>query len=59
MKRIEIDIIDPKLEQAALLAWAARADAGVQPRPSFTLQATANFTRRSPKSAWRCLSMWR
>ena len=26
MKRIEIDVIDPKQEQAALLAWAARAD---------------------------------
>ena len=28
MKRIEIDVIDTKLEQAALLAWAARVDAG-------------------------------
>jgi len=28
MKRIEIDVIDPKAEQAAVLAWAARVDAG-------------------------------
>ena len=28
MKRIEIDVIDPRAEQAALLAWAARVDAG-------------------------------
>jgi len=28
MKRIEIDVINPKAEQAALLAWAARVDAG-------------------------------
>ena len=32
MKRIEIDVIDPKREQAALLAWAARADAGAAQR---------------------------
>ena len=31
-KRIEIDVIDPKQEQAALLAWAARADAGAAQR---------------------------
>ena len=34
MKRIEIDVIDPKLEQAALLAWAARADKGAAQRPA-------------------------
>ena len=28
MKHIEIDVIDPRDEQAALLAWAACADAG-------------------------------
>ena len=28
MKRIEIDVIDPGTEQAALMAWAARVDAG-------------------------------
>ncbi|MGZ8218259.1 HVO_A0114 family putative DNA-binding protein [Methylomagnum sp.] len=28
MKRIEIGVIDPKAEQARLLAWAARVDAG-------------------------------
>lgn len=33
MKRIEIDVIDPKAEQAALLAWAARVDAGEVRRP--------------------------
>ena len=32
MKRIEIDVIDPKQEQAALLAWAARADKGAVQR---------------------------
>ena len=32
MKRIEIDVIDPKQEQAALLAWAARADKGAPQR---------------------------
>ncbi|MSQ70362.1 MAG: hypothetical protein EXR27_03590 [Betaproteobacteria bacterium] len=32
MKRIEIDVIDPKQEQAALLAWAARADQGARQR---------------------------
>jgi predicted transcriptional regulator len=40
MKRIEIDVIDPRDEQAALLAWAARVDAGemqgaVSPRLHF------------------------
>lgn len=34
MKRIEIDVIDPKVEQVALLAWAARADAGEVLRPA-------------------------
>ncbi len=29
MKRIEIDVIDPRAEQAALLAWAAEVDAGI------------------------------
>jgi predicted transcriptional regulator len=33
MKRIEIDVINPKQEQAALLAWAARADKGAAQRP--------------------------
>jgi predicted transcriptional regulator len=28
VKRIEIGVVDPKAEQAALLAWAERADAG-------------------------------
>ena len=28
LKRIEIDVIDPRDEQAALLAWAARVEAG-------------------------------
>ncbi len=28
MKRIEISVIDPQEEQQALLAWAARVDAG-------------------------------
>ena len=28
MKSIEIDVIDPRTEQAALLAWAARVDLG-------------------------------
>ena len=28
MKRIEIDVIDPGAERAALLSWAARVDAG-------------------------------
>jgi len=28
MKRIEIDVVDPRAEQTALLAWAARVDAG-------------------------------
>ena len=32
MKRIEIDVVDPKAEQAALLAWAARVDAGATQR---------------------------
>ena len=32
MKRIEIDVIDPKQEQASLLAWAARADKGAPQR---------------------------
>lgn len=32
MKRIEIDVIEPKQEQAALLAWAARADQGAPQR---------------------------
>ena len=32
MKRIEIDVIDPKREQAALLAWAERADQGAPQR---------------------------
>lgn len=32
MKRIEIDVIDPKAEQAALLVWAARVDAGAATR---------------------------
>lgn len=31
MNRIEIDVIDPKAEQAALLAWAASIDAGALP----------------------------
>ncbi len=31
MKRIEIDVIDPKNEQAALLRWAARVDEGETP----------------------------
>ena len=35
MKRIEIDVIDPKAEQVALLAWAARVDDG-----AITRQAT-------------------
>jgi predicted transcriptional regulator len=34
MKRIEIEVIDPKAEQAALLDWAARVDAGVAQRPA-------------------------
>jgi len=29
MKRIEIDVINPQAEQAALLAWAAGVDAGM------------------------------
>ena len=32
MKRIEIDVIDPKQEQAALMAWATRADQGAPQR---------------------------
>ena len=32
MKRIEIDVVDPKQEQAELLAWAARADKGAPQR---------------------------
>lgn len=35
MKCIEIDVIDPRVEQAALLAWAARVDSG-------EIQRTAN-----------------
>lgn len=31
MNRIEIDVINPKAEQAALLAWAASIDAGASP----------------------------
>ena len=34
MKRIEIDVVDPKSEQAALLAWAARVDKGAAQRPA-------------------------
>ena len=40
MKRIEIGVIDPRAEQADLLAWAARADAGER-LPEAT--ATLNF----------------
>jgi predicted transcriptional regulator len=38
MNRIEIDVINPKAEQAALLAWAASVDAGAVPA-----QATARL----------------
>ena len=34
MKRFEIEVIDPKAEQAALLAWVARVDAGAKQRPA-------------------------
>jgi predicted transcriptional regulator len=40
MKRIEIGVIDPLAEQALLLAWAARADAG-EALPE--ARATLNF----------------
>ena len=34
MKRIEIDVVDPKAEQATLLAWAARVDGGEIGKPA-------------------------
>jgi len=34
MKRIEIDVLDARSEQAGLLAWAARVDAGELQRPA-------------------------
>lgn len=34
MKRIEIDVVDPKAEQAALLNWAAELDAGKMAKPA-------------------------
>jgi len=43
MKRIEIDVIDPRAEQAALLAWAARVDAGEVQRAASPKLHFANY----------------
>lgn len=43
MKRIEIEVIDPKAEQAALLTWAARVDAGVKQRPAMPKLRFASY----------------
>jgi len=43
MKRIEIDVIDPRAEQAALLAWAERVDSGEVQRTASPKLHFANY----------------
>ena len=61
MKRIEIDVIDPGAEQAALLAWAARVDAGeAQPAatPRLHFSSYRQLHGAMTENAWPCWSTW-